>query len=191
MTNYCSSPLLLDIVQRQSLVGQRVSLPCNTSNYSNEPEDGISLIFWYKIDPSSPGPGITIYSIDARSNYDVSRANNKHFIADHLKGRIKFDIKYPSVSNLIIDNVTIGDEGEYRCRVSWPFTLPPCSIFDTFDSDKHHFHSFNHIPKIPRNYCQTICILNLLIHILRDVIQSTSLFDFPLTMYTIYWRGWR
>ena len=120
-----------DIVQRQSLIGSRVILPCNTSSYSNEPEDAISLIFWYKIDPTSPGPGITVYSIDGRSNYDVTRA--KHFIADHLKGRVKFDIKYPSISNLIIDNVTFGDEGEYRCRVreELPFLLSlfPVTLF--------------------------------------------------------------
>lgn len=151
-------------MQRQSLVGQRVSLPCNTSNYSNEPEDGISLIFWYKIDPSSPGPGITIYSIDARSNYDVTRSNNKHFIADHLKGRIKFDIKYPSVSNLIIDNVTLGDEGEYRCRVSDTLTFYPFVLvhliytFGRFCPDTIHFPSIITFQGI---YCHThICILD-------------------------------
>lgn len=83
-------------------------LPCNTS--SDDKDDNVVLILWYKNDNVTP-----IYTIDARS---ISLNKAHHSMDENLKSRAYFQTSNP-VSFLRINPVQENDQGEYRCRVDF------------------------------------------------------------------------
>lgn len=114
-TNFLFAFFLLPLFKKdyqayQALVGNGISLPCNITPPT--PDDGVSLILWYREDLSTP-----IYTVDARQVDQLQYA--KHFFdAPTLGSRASFNLTYP-LSYLQFTHVVAGDSGEYRCRVDF------------------------------------------------------------------------
>jgi hypothetical protein len=100
-------------------VGNKVSLPCKTSQWD---KNEVLLILWYRENSSTP-----FYKLDAR-NRPLFKA--KHNLTDDkLQKRFYFDVTtIPPV--LKISPVLIEDEGNYRCRVDYRKTRTQ-NVFST------------------------------------------------------------
>lgn len=91
-------------------MGNPISLPCNITPPT--PDDGVSLILWYREDLSTP-----IYTVDSRSSIQLAGA--KHFFdASVLSSRATFNLSEP-ISYLQFRPSVATDTAEYRCRVDF------------------------------------------------------------------------
>ena len=98
----------------QTLIGQRVGLPCNVTPPSED--DTITLVLWYRSDVKI----LPIYTVDIRHNRDKA----KHLSHEVLADRAFFNLSVrPAI--LTLDPVLDSDGLEYRCRVDfrWGRTL--------------------------------------------------------------------
>ncbi|XP_067133866.1 kin of IRRE-like protein 3 [Centruroides vittatus] len=90
------------------VAGKRAALPCNISPPA--PDDDVALVLWYKDDATNP-----LYSLDARRG---NLAQARHSATGDIASRIHL-ITTPRPAVLQITDLSIVDEGEYRCRVDF------------------------------------------------------------------------
>ncbi|XP_042219761.1 protein turtle homolog A-like [Homarus americanus] len=96
------------LTEVRAVEGGRVLLPCNM-----EPplaNDSTHLVLFYHGDVGTP-----IYSLDSRS---VSLEQASHWADDDLGGRAYMRLE-KSLRGLLLEEVQLKDEGEYRCRVDF------------------------------------------------------------------------
>ncbi|XP_045461222.1 hemicentin-1 isoform X1 [Harmonia axyridis] len=92
------------------LLGKSAELPCDVTPPT--PSDSVKMVFWYK-----DNIGMPWYSLDARSG--LSHASHLTISGD-LGNRLYFIMDgEPSQARLKIENISIHDQGIYRCRVDF------------------------------------------------------------------------
>ncbi|XP_067144627.1 uncharacterized protein [Centruroides vittatus] len=99
-------------------VGEKITLPCNITPPTEG--DTVSVVLWFKENSATP-----IYSMDAREG-DIYQA--KHRAIEGFSDRINFNIKN-SPATLEIKQVTLNDEGVYRCRADFKRSRTRNSVF--------------------------------------------------------------
>nr|XP_022903613.1 nephrin isoform X2 [Onthophagus taurus] len=87
-----------------------VELPCDVT--PPLPSDSVTMVFWYKDEGT-----MAMYSLDARG---IPLEKASHLAASQDVGaRSYFIADHPSRARLKIQNVTLEDEGVFRCRVDF------------------------------------------------------------------------
>ncbi|XP_011689021.1 PREDICTED: neural cell adhesion molecule 1-B isoform X2 [Wasmannia auropunctata] len=90
--------------------GDDVELPCDITPPT--PGDSVNMVLWFKDDG-----GIPLYSLDARNG---SLNNAIHWaVSDDLGKRTYFKIGDGHQAKLKITEVTLKDQGDFRCRVDF------------------------------------------------------------------------
>ncbi|XP_044746121.1 hemicentin-1 [Coccinella septempunctata] len=92
------------------VLGRSAELPCDVT--PPVPSDSVKMVFWFK-----DNVGMPWYSLDARSG--LSHASHLTISGD-LGNRLYFIMdENPAQARLKIENVSVHDQGMYRCRVDF------------------------------------------------------------------------
>ncbi|XP_047005128.1 nephrin-like [Schistocerca americana] len=100
--------ITIPAVEVQAVEGRSVALPCNVTPPGH---DRVYMVFWFRDDE-----GIPLYSFDVRGK-PLSQA--AHWSAPEVFGSRAYFRTVSDPAQLVLEPVTLRDEGVYRCRVDF------------------------------------------------------------------------
>lgn len=101
---------ILDVVRKvEAVLGKFGHLSCNLT--SDIRDDRVALVIWYKEGKTTP-----IYSYDARDSKAVDGGSHHGINSD---GKFFFNTSSLNPATFFIANLTVDDDGTYRCRVDF------------------------------------------------------------------------
>ncbi|XP_034238672.1 nephrin-like isoform X2 [Thrips palmi] len=103
----------IPVLQVQALLGKKASMPCDVT--PSEPEDFVHMVLWFRESEGVP-EGEPLYSFDGRGR---PVGQELVYSATEAFGTRAFFRTATTPAELVVDNLSVSDEGLYRCRVDF------------------------------------------------------------------------